>query len=180
MVACGDNSMSEDVFLPMRVGQQWSFAVEGAVENENTTISVRKQFDADGAIWFGVEPLLGDFMLIRSTDRGVIYSSDCSPYDFEECVNELGQPEERLLYKYPAERGERYGFLDWPETAVTVLGNQQLTVLAGTFDCTLYQFDLGGDISRHCVAPGVGLIWIQETWSTRDGQIPVVLKRTRI
>ena len=178
--ACGGDSESEPSFLPLQVGHEWTFTVEGAVENNYTSISVREQFNVGGTAWFGVEPLLGEFALIRNTPRGVVHSMDCSPYDFAECLDEVGSPDEQLLYKYPASRGEQYGILDWPDTAVTVLGEQQLTVPAGTFGCMLYEFNFGEEIIQHCVAPGVGLIWAQETWSTRDGQIPVILKRSRI
>lgn len=182
LTACADSSVKEDThneetFFPMQAGSEMVFSVEGSVESKTTTIKMLQQFSAFGVDWYSIEPLLGEAHMIRNTPDGVVYAADCGPYDFQECVNEFEQLEEHILYKYPASRGERYGVFGWGDDAVTVLGEQELTVPAGTFRCMLYQFDLGELTSRHCVAPGTGLVWVQETWPTRDGQIPVVLKR---
>lgn len=166
------DSQSGDEMMPMKAGYQWRYAVDGDVPNKVIAVEIVGRYVDDGVEWFHIEGFLDDYLMLANTSDGVYHTSDCDYDNFEYCAPENSPLTQEPLYKLSAEKGEHYGFLDWPDTAVTVLGEKEVTVPAGQFTCTMYEFKFDTDIVRHCVTPGVGVVRIEETWY---GDKPVIL-----
>lgn len=160
--------------LPMEVGNHWNYVLAGDVEGKRVSVEIAGKYVADGVEWFHVEGLFDDFMMLRNSPDGVRYTTDCDYDNFYDCVAERTSPlVEYPLYQRNPSKGEQYGFLDWPDTAVTIIGETKVRVPAGTYMCTMYEFDIGGSVSRHCVADGVGIVLIEKTLY---GDVPATLQ----
>lgn len=166
------NSRAEDVMLPMKAGHRWRYLVEGDVDNRIIAVEIVDEYVVDGVEWFHVEGFLDDFLMLRNTPQGVYHTTDCDYDNFYTCTQDHSPLKEEPLYRLSANEGERYGFLDWPDSAITVRGERDVRVPSGTLTCTIYEFNLGGDKTRHCVAPGIGVVLVEETWY---GNKPVTL-----
>ena len=135
----------------LKVGSTWTYQVEGG-SSDTVTNSITGMQQIQGKIWYKLVEY-GDTFWVRNDDSGQIeaanfFDSEPTPQD---------EPEEVLIYKYPAKAGETW---DADGTPITYKGLSTVTVPAGTFDCHEYLIDMGpGFYSRSCITAGIGVIY---------------------
>lgn len=135
----------------LRVGLVWYYELEGAAQ-ETARSSINRSVVANGVEWFELTEY-GERFWVRNASQGQVEAVNYFDSDFN-----VSEPvEEALIFKYPAAIGETWGS---PESPTAYLGRRKITVPAGTFECHVYRFDLGGGaFSESCIAEGIGVVF---------------------
>ena len=142
--------LAEELYQ-LRVGLAWYYELEGASQ-ETVRSSINRSVVANGVQWFELTEY-GERFWVRNTSQGQVEAVNYFDSDF----NVSGPVEEALVYKFPTAIGETWGD---PESPTTYLGLRKITVPAGTFECHVYRFDLGGGaFSESCIAERIGVVF---------------------
>ncbi|WP_417585875.1 hypothetical protein [Nitrincola sp.] len=148
---CFTQSAFADSLFSLTVGAKWIYELEGGT-SKTITNSIKEVRTVDGKDWYRLSEY-GETFWVRNTEQGQVEAVNFVNQD----PDQLNNPEEILVFKYPAEVGET-----WPNmgSPTTYKGIQTYTVPAGTFDCHEYYIDLGeGYYSRSCIAIDIGVVY---------------------
>ena len=140
-----------DPLFYFSVGLEWKYQVEGddkrVVTNAVTDVKTVK-----GRNWYKLEEY-GETFWVGNSSLGQVEAIDF----FEGDPGQLDEPEEVLIFKFPAKVGEIWYNVDSP---TSYDGVKTLTVPAGTFNCHMYTINMGnGDYSKSCIAKDVGVVF---------------------
>lgn len=142
---------SAEPLFYFHVGTAWTYEVEGSTTSTvtNTVSEVRT---VNGKNWYKLVEY-GETFWVGNTERGQVEAVNF----FDGNPEQLDEPEEVLIFKYPATVGETWNNAGSP---TTYKGKQTITVPAGIFDCHVYFIDMGlGYYSKSCIANNVGVVY---------------------
>jgi hypothetical protein len=156
-------SAHPDVLFSLETGRYWKYQVtrgERASTVENTISSSKRIGDIE---WFeSIE--YGDRYWIRNGNQGQVEAVNLYTKDENDAVFEQIDPKvihEELIFKYPATPGDRWETL---ENTLRFEGTKSMDVPAGHFTCLMYSITQYGQTYSHsCIAPGVGVVYSDNT-----------------
>ena len=144
-------TVSAEPLFYFHVGAEWTYQVKGST-SRSVTNSVSEVRTINGKNWYKLIEY-GEAFWVGNSDKGQVEAVNF----FEDNPQQLDEPEERLIFKYPAKVGETW---DNVESPTTYQGVTTVTVPAGTFECHIYFIDMGGgNYSKSCIAVNVGVIY---------------------
>lgn len=128
----------------------WEYEIDGDANRlERNRVASKKHIQ--GGEWYELVEY-GESFWVRNGRDGQQEAQNL----YNTQADDVKEIDEILVYKYPFDIGESYkSGID----VVKVLGEQEVTVPAGSFRCTIFHIDMSeGNYSRNCIAKGVGVV----------------------
>ncbi|MBZ2190548.1 hypothetical protein K8B33_15670 [Alcanivorax sp. JB21] len=141
---------AEELFA-LNAGAEWFYEMEGG-EAPEAVVRIDETRSVHGVVWYRLDEF-GDVFWVRNGDGGQIEAVEAG----DNGPDEKRFYEEVLVFRYPAEPGERWELFD---TEFTYQGLRPVDVPAGRFDCHAYHLDMGdGRYALSCFVPKIGLVY---------------------
>ncbi len=162
LISCENSSEiipQKNELIPFKMGNQWAYKSK----IENITIISRYKITGDTVI--------NDQLWYNYNFVGV---PNYMNY-FEDGIYELYwvdtlTAKSSLKFKYPAQKGETYKYLN--KIKVTVISiNSEIEVEAGKFWCYVYEFLYDSSKENYYIAPGVGIVKRESIDFNENGDI---------
>jgi len=135
----------------LKVGSSWVYQVEGGSQS-SVTNRISEARTVKGVKWYKLIEY-GEIFWVRNTKYGQVEALNF----FDRVPEELEDAEEVLIFKYPADIGEKW---DNNGSPTTYKGVETMTVPLGTFECHMYFIDMGqGNYSKSCIALNIGVVY---------------------
>ena len=133
ITACLFNTANADPLYPLKVDMYWVYELEEDPGNPVTNKVISKKTIL-GNEWYELEEY-GDTFWVRNTAEGQVEAFNL----FNTDARDVSQVEEVIIYRYPYRAGETYTI---DEDVITIAGERNITVPAGTFQCIEYRIDM--------------------------------------
>jgi len=150
ILVCASQYCQAEPLFPLEPGLFWEYEVSGS-KPEKVVNGIANSITINDITWY-IMFEYDEIFIIRNGELGQM---EAAPL-FDKDGKSTGKHREFLVFKYPVTIGESYLSND---QKVTVEKKHTVSTPAGSFECIVYNIDLGnGDYSRSCIKVGVGII----------------------